>query len=201
MLIVYAVQVVIAFSESRAQYDLGPSTGMALLDSGEALMSRAAISSRVFDDHEWWRLVTAMFLHGGLFHLLGNSWALLQFGTLLESLCGSSVLVLTFFCTGFLASLASALSVGDRYALGASGAIFGVVAALILVIGAKRMRAARVLQLQLFLWTGVAVIAGFFSIGIDNRAHIGGCLAGLVAGVLIKARERRALRARLQTQR
>ncbi len=201
MLIVYAVQVVIAFSESRAQYDLGPSTGMALLDSGEALMSRAAISSRVFDDHEWWRLVTAMFLHGGLFHLLGNSWALLQFGTLLESLCGSSVLVLTFFCTGFLASLASALSVGDRYALGASGAIFGVVAALILVIGAKRMRAARVLQLQLFLWTGVAVIAGFFSIGIDNRAHIGGCLAGLVAGVLINARERRALRARLQTQR
>jgi len=198
MLIVYFVQVCVAFGESRAQYDLGPAIGMTLLESGEALMVPAAISSRVFEYHEWWRLLTAIFLHAGVFHLLGNGWALLQFGSLLESLCGASVLLLTFFGTGLIASVASAMSFDDHYSLGASGAIFGIVAALILVVGSKRIRAAYALQLQLLLWAVVAISAGFFSMGIDNRAHIGGCLAGLVAGSLINVRERRAPRGPLQ---
>ncbi len=78
-----------------------------------------------------WRFVTAIFLHGGLAHLLYNIFALALFGSMLERLIGSTRFLMVFFVTGVLANIVS-VNFYDS-SLGASGAIFGVIGALIVI--------------------------------------------------------------------
>ena len=82
---------------------------------------------------EYWRLVAAMFLHAGWLHWAVNSWALYQLGMLYESLFGSPRFALIYFASGLCASSASSLA-GHGPAVGASGAIFGILGAFIFSI-------------------------------------------------------------------
>jgi rhomboid protease GluP len=136
-------------------------------------------------------MLTAIFLHAGLLHLLYNGWALLQFGSLLETLYGSPVFLVIFFASGVIASAASSLFLDAEYGVGASGAIFGIVGALIAVMGpikARRAKVARLLQWQLALWAIVTIAGGFISVTIDNTAHVAGFVAGLTMGALLRWR-------------
>ena len=88
----------------------------------------------VLDSSSWfqvWRFVTAIFLHGDTVHLLYNLFALLLFGSILERLIGEKKFLLVFFATGILANLISVSFYPSS--LGASGAIFGVIGALIFI--------------------------------------------------------------------
>lgn len=143
-------------------------------------------------DGQYWRLVTSMFLHGGWFHLILNCWALYQLAGLFEILLGSSRLLLVYFVSGIAGSIASVLW-RDVPSIGASGAIFGVMGALIAFLAKRRENLtpqAKSLLMQLVFWAGLNVFLGISSPMIDNAAHLGGCAAGLAIGFFLSERPR-----------
>jgi rhomboid protease GluP len=146
----------------------------------------------VLQEGEWWRLVTSMFLHGGLAHLFLNGWALYQLGSLFESWLGSTRLVVTWFVSGIAGSLASILFT-QSLSVGASGAIFGLLGALIAFLLRRRdalNAGAKSLLGQLVLWAGINVVFGFSVPRIDNAAHLGGFAAGFLLGLILHERRR-----------
>lgn len=126
---------------------------------------------------QWWRLITAGFLHGGLLHLLMNSWVLFDLGAQVEELYGASrFLVIYFMATlvGFFASTwwSASLSVG------ASAGIFGLIGAMI-ALGAHHTVGASLRPLYV-RWAIYGLVLGLLpGLRVDNAAHIGGLIAGL----------------------
>ena len=147
---------------------------------------------------EIWRFVSAIFLHVGLIHLIYNLFALALFGSILESVIGSRRFLIIFFISGILANLVS-INFYD-FSLGASGAIFGVIGALI-IIRPLLLVWAFGLPMPIFfagiLWaTGDIIGAYGFFIGqpinnSGNIAHLSGMFFGMIFGILYKNRFRR----------
>jgi membrane associated rhomboid family serine protease len=138
---------------------------------------------------EWWRLVTALFVHFGILHLVFNMWALAAFGGLAERLLGITNFLFIYFVSGIAANLASITLRPDVDTAGASGAIFGILGALlatywrnkkILPFSMVRSEAAAV-----WVFAGFALLGGFFYKGVDNAAHMGGLITGLLLGVTL----------------
>jgi rhomboid protease GluP len=158
--------------------------------TGDQLIELGANYGPAIREGQYWRLVTNMFLHGGLFHLAFNGWALFQLGSLFELWLGSSRLLLVYFATGIAGSLASAWFTQGP-SVGASGAIFGLMGALIAFL--LRRRAAltpegKSILMQLVAWAAINVYFGLSDPQIDNSAHLGGCAAGLLLGFVLPAR-------------
>jgi rhomboid protease GluP len=144
----------------------------------------------VWQGGQYWRLVTSMFLHGGLVHLVLNAWALFQLGSLFEIWMGSARMLLVFFVTGIAGSVASTYF-SKAPSVGASGAIFGLLGALIASLLRRRdalTPQGRSILMQLVFWAVINVVFGFSTPGIDNSAHLGGCAAGLLLGFVIPER-------------
>ena len=145
-------------------------------------------STLVLREGQWWRPLTSMFLHAGLLHLLLNGWALYQLGSLFEILIGSRVMLGVYVASGLAGSLAGLMWTHGP-SVGASGAIFGLMGALIAFLLRRREMltpAAKSLLGQLVLWAGINVFIGFTTPGIDNAAHLGGCAAGFLLGLALK---------------
>jgi len=149
-----------------------------LIDMGA--MERSLVSSG-----QYWRLVTATFLHAGPLHLLLNGYALFLFGTLIESEVGPWRFGALYLITGFVASSASfAFGSAGRVSVGASGAIFGLLGAWLVSNWRRRRLPAAQANLRFALMLiGLNVLLGFSVGGIDNLAHLGGLGAGVLAGV------------------
>jgi membrane associated rhomboid family serine protease len=142
---------------------------------------------------EWWRFLTAIFLHGGFGHLVLNIFALAFFGSVLERFIGSRRFLVVFFITGILANLVS-INFYDS-SLGASGAIFGVIGTLIfvrpmMVIWAFGM------PMPIFvagvLWALQDVIGVFNPSGVGNIAHLSGMFFGFLFGLMYRNRMKKA---------
>lgn len=142
-----------------------------------------------FQPSQLWRLVAAMFLHHGPLHLGMNLWALYQLGALFEVMFGSKRMLFTYFASGLVASIASAATI-DPYGVsaGASGAIFGLMGALIFAIKRspvwRHQRWTKSLVQQLVVWAVINVVIGLQIEAIDNAAHLGGFAAGLLLGFI-----------------
>jgi rhomboid protease GluP len=146
---------------------------------------------------EWWRLLTATFVHVGLLHIATNMWCLWNLGLLGEPLLGPAGLIGVYLITGIAGNLLSLLvnvfhRDGISVGAGASGAVFGIAGILIVLLSNKklpipafelnRLRRSVIQFAVLNLVIGVG--ANFTSIvRIDNNAHIGGFLSGLALGV------------------
>jgi rhomboid protease GluP len=157
--------------------------------SGGAVTDAGANGPEVREG-EYWRLVTSMFLHGDLLHLALNGFALYQLGALFETWLGSSRLLVTYFVTGIAGSIASLLLM-NRPSVGASGAIFGLLGALIAFLLRRREMLtpeAKSLLSQLVGWAAINVFLGFSVPRIDNAAHLGGCAAGFLLGLILRER-------------
>ncbi len=158
------------------------------LDGISSYRLGAIFGPSVLFDHQFWRLITAMFLHGGLIHIGFNMMALMQFGPALEELYGSPRFLFLYTVTGAFGFLLS--SVAGHFSLGASGALLGVMGA-ILAITTKRGGAymrdlrSRLISSLVFLFA----LGIFGGIGIDNWAHGGGLAAGFLLGKLFVDRE------------
>lgn len=128
---------------------------------------------------QWWRLVTAGFLHGGLLHIAMNSWVLFDLGAQVEEVYGASRLIVVYFMAtvcGFLLSTfwTAALSVG------ASAGIMGLIGAMIaLGVRNRHTAAGAAIQGMYIRWVVYMLILGLLpGLHIDNAAHIGGLAAG-----------------------
>lgn len=130
---------------------------------------------------EYWRLLTAMFLHIDLLHLFFNSYALYLYGPAVEKLFGKTKFILVYMVSGLMGSLLSYLF-SPNPAAGASGAIFGLMGSLLYFRREKRSLFQRIFGPGLLMVIGINLMYGFIQRGIDNWGHIGGLLGGFLAG-------------------
>lgn len=153
----------------------------------------------VLNQNAWieiWRFCTAIFLHGGVGHLVYNLFALALFGSILEKLIGEKKFMLVFFVTGILANLFAVNFYS--FSLGASGAIFGVIGALI-VVRPMMFIWAFGLPMPIFiagiLWVvgdvigAVAFLTGNPINNTGSLAHLSGMAFGLILGAFFRKRK------------
>jgi membrane associated rhomboid family serine protease len=167
------------------------------------IMTLGFIPARVINDGTYYMFLTSMFLHGGLFHVLGNMLYLYIFGDNIEDMCGRGSYFVFYLLCGVIASLAYMLSAwnSDAPAVGASGAISGVLGAYILLFPRVRIRTVILLGFWILpvsvhayvligLWFIYQLILSLLAVetGIAYWAHIGGFVAGVA---LIKLFARR----------
>ena len=137
---------------------------------------------------QWWRLLTYMFIHGGILHIAFNMWCLWDLGALCESLYGRWTYFAIYMITGVGGGLASLAWNPRTFSVGASGAIFGLAGALIasFYVGEFSLPRAAIkgTLMSLLFFAGFNLFFGMLP-GIDNSAHIGGLITGLVLGAVI----------------
>lgn len=130
---------------------------------------------------QYWRLLTAMFLHVGITHLFFNSYALYIYGPIVESLFGKAKFIIVYLISGLMGSLLSYMF-SPNPAAGASGAIFGLMGSLLYFRQRKKDIFRRVFGPRLFMIIGINLFFGFANAGIDNWGHIGGLIGGYLVG-------------------
>lgn len=143
-----------------------------------------------------WRFLSAIFLHGGLVHLLYNLFALALFGSVLEKFIGGKKFLLVFFLSGIFANLVSV----NFYtaSLGASGAVYGILGCLTLLRPGMMVWAfgfPMPMFIASLLWVGGAVLGIFMPSNIGHIAHLSGILIGFLFGLWIRLEKKRKKRA------
>jgi membrane associated rhomboid family serine protease len=133
---------------------------------------------------EYWRLLTAMFLHAGALHILMNMYALFIIGPNVEQAYGTRAFVPMYLLAGLMGSAFSYAFPPQSPSLGASGAVFGVVGMLVVYLY-RRRRSAFIAQYlrSITLLIGINAVLGFVIPGIDWVAHLGGLVGGVLLGV------------------
>ncbi len=134
-----------------------------------------------------WRLVTAIFLHGSLLHILFNMWVLMDIGPMVEELYGSARYFALFIATGAAGYVVS--SIVGHPSVGASGSLLGLIGLLIAATTGRHSAGAQMLRGQLIRWVVYILIMGFMFSGTDNAAHIGGLAAGFGLGKIVSDRQ------------
>jgi membrane associated rhomboid family serine protease len=157
--------------------------------AGSALTREMAVSSDAVGDGEVWRLVTSGFAHYGLAHLLFNMFSLWILGSLLEPAIGRAHFALIYFVSLFAGSFGALLVSPDSLTAGASGAVFGLMGAAVVIM---RNRGVDLMASGLPLWLGLNLLITFaYADRISVGGHIGGLIGGaLAAAVLYELRDR-----------
>ncbi len=128
---------------------------------------------------QWWRLVTAGFLHGGLMHILMNSWVLFDLGAQVEESYGTNRMIVVYFVSTVAGFFASTLWSPLALSVGASAGIFGLLGAMIAMGVRHRSALGDHIRGLYTRWAIYGLLFGFLPFfQIDNAAHIGGLAAG-----------------------
>lgn len=164
--------------------------GGASLDGGGSVILDGGLFGPAVADGEWYRIVTSAFLHAGFFHLLLNMFALYVLGTLLEPAIGTARFA-GVYAVGMLGGSFGALLLDPHeVTVGASGAIFGLMAAAFIV---ARGRGMQELASQVGIFVVINLVFTFSIPGISIGGHLGGLVAGGLAALLVSVLERRAV--------
>lgn len=149
---------------------------------GGSLVEHGGLSGWAVDHGEWWRIVTSGFLHASGAHLFGNLVALVILGGVLSLSSGPLRMLLVYTAGLFGSSFSVLLFAPDTLTVGASGAIFGLAGGALLV-GWRQRR----IFLLLFAaaWTIYSLSSTLFVPGISQAGHLGGLVAGALAGALL----------------
>ena len=152
--------------------------------SAPLLISWGGLTNNIYSSYEYWRLFTSMFLHGDIQHLLFNMYCLYMIGTSLSRFISDQHFLLIYFVSGLSSSFASSLLGNYDVSIGASGAIFGV-AGFYMMLLMKLKKENQHLDINIFGNIGLFLIVnlafGFMMPGIDNYAHLGGLIMGVIA--------------------
>ncbi|MDD3241772.1 MAG: rhomboid family intramembrane serine protease [Bacilli bacterium] len=128
---------------------------------------------------DYYRLVTSMFLHGDIFHLAFNCYALYVIGIQLESYLGKIKYLLIYLLSGIFGSFLS-ITLSSNPSIGASGAVFGLMGSLLYFGYHYRVYLGTVMRSQIIPLILINLLYGFMVTGIDNFAHIGGLVGGFI---------------------
>jgi rhomboid protease GluP len=181
-MIILTINVGLFLATVLASQRAGRSSGFMGVDGQTLFEFGAKYRAAILRYGQWWRLVTAGFLHGGLLHIGMNSWVLFDLGAQVEEVYGGSRLIVIYFLAtvfGFLASTfwTSAISVG------ASAGIMGLVGAMI-ALGVRHQNTSTgaAMRGMYIRWAVYVMIFGLLpGLNIDNAAHLGGLAAGFGA--------------------
>jgi rhomboid protease GluP len=153
----------------------------------DALYRLGASGPAVFVFHEWFRLVTAMFLHIGILHIGMNMMVLLDVGPVVEEVYGSPRFLFLYIISGAAGFLLSAFR--GSFAAGASGALMGLIGAMIAITTKRSGASAKALRGRLISWVVTIFALGLLRIlPMDNWGHFGGLIAGFAIGKLFEDR-------------
>lgn len=148
------------------------------------LLSFGAMYGPLVRNGEVYRLITAAFLHVGIIHLVFNMYALNVIGTQIEKLLGKTKYLLIYLISAISGSLLSMIFT-DSVAAGASGAIFGLLGGLLYFGYHYRMYLGSVLKNQIIPLIVLNLLLGFILSGVDNSAHIGGLIGGILSAMAL----------------
>jgi membrane associated rhomboid family serine protease len=155
---------------------------------GNSVLQKAALNGPKIADGEVWRIVTAGFMHYGLFHLLFNMYALYILGQLLEPAIGRVRFTLIYFIALIAGSVGALILDPNALTAGASGAVFGLMSAAIVVL---RRRGISAMESGLGIWLLLNLAITFTVSNISIGGHIGGLIGGAIAAfVLVDLPER-----------
>ena len=152
-----------------------------LLDKYEYIINAFCVYGPSIRAGEYYRLITGIFLHGSLIHLFFNAYALYVIGSQIENYFGRIKYLIIYLFSGLMGAIFSMIFGGNIASIGASGAIFGLMGALLYFGYHYRVYLGNVLKTQLIPLIIFNLFLGFILNGVDNFAHIG----GLIGGVLI----------------
>jgi len=179
------VNLVMFAAELMGTMHVGKLGGLSILwglDGETMYRLGACFAPSIFVGHEWYRLVTANFLHGGLIHIGFNMMVLLDIGPIVEEVYGSARYLFLYVTMGVVAYLVSAWA--GHFSVGASGAIMGIIGLLIALTTKRGGMQMRELRSRLISWVVTIFALGFLVGGLrtDNWAHFGGLVAGFGLG-------------------
>ena len=147
----------------------------------------AAYYVNIFENHEYYRLITCMFMHFGFSHLLNNMISLWLLGSETERFYGKIKFFIIYMISGIAGSLLSSvynyMIWGNNVSAGASGAIYGIMGALVVKIVEEKRRNRSSFGRIAFVFL-LLLMVGRTGEGIDNIAHIGGFVAGMISGIV-----------------
>lgn len=133
---------------------------------------------------EYYRLITCIFVHGGLVHLLCNMYCLFIIGPQVESFFGKIKYIVIYLVSGLMGSLMS-LCITNSLSLGASGAIFGLLGSILYFGYHYRVYLGQTLKSQIIPLIILNLFLGFILSGVDNAAHIGGLIGGVLSSMMV----------------
>ncbi len=161
----------------------GSTDANTLVDFGG--LYKAAVVGK-YGVYELYRLVTSIFLHNGIFHLLFNMYALYILGPQLESFFGKFKFTLIYLISGIAGNLLSLLFISNNtVSVGASGAIFGLMGALLYFGYHYRVYLGSVIRSQIIPIIILNLILGLLISGVNNFAHIGGLVGGVLTAMMV----------------
>lgn len=149
----------------------------------ENLIKFGAKYNAAIVEGEWWRIITSMFLHIGMIHLLMNMIAIYYLGIIVERIYGSTRFLMIYFLAGIGGGVAS-FGLNDHISAGASGALFGLFGALLFFGVIYKRIFLETMGVNLLFILGINIIISFTIPQIDIGAHIGGLIAGFISSVI-----------------
>lgn len=156
-----------------------------LFPRGEDILTAFGLSREGILAGEYYRFMTCMFLHGGLLHLASNGVYLYYFGVRAEKLLGTGRFLVLYLVSGFCGGLVSVAFSGGGISIGASGAVYGLLGAMLLLTKKHGFRYTGMNYATMLLLAATAICFGFLEPGVDNMAHIGGLLGGMAVFALL----------------
>ena len=161
-----------------------------LYGQSEAMVAQFCVHGPSVRYGHYYRLFTGMFLHGSILHLIFNSYALYVIGSQIESFLGKFKFLIIYLAGGLMGSLFSITFNGNMASIGASGAIFGLLGALVYFGYHYRVYLGNVIKSQIIPLIVFNLVLGFVMSGVDNSAHIGGLIGGTLATISLGIKDK-----------
>ena len=157
--------------------------------NGEVLYRLGAVyAPAIFAGHQWFRLVTAMFLHGSILHIGFNMWVLWDVGPVIEEVYGSARYLFLYTVAGIAGFVLSAWR--GNFSVGASGAILGLVGVMLAITTIRGGAAMQAQRSRLIFWIVIIFAQGLLpGLNVDNWAHFGGLASGFLLGRVFADRQ------------
>jgi rhomboid protease GluP len=169
---------------ATAIYAMRTGAGDALSLDSRTLLLFGAKFGPLLGAGQWWRLVTAGFLHGGLMHILMNSWVLFDLGATVEEVYGASRMYVIYFISSVAGFYASALWKPMSPSVGASAALFGLLGAMVALGMRQRSSIGDAMRGTYIRWLVYMLIFSLLVPNIDMAAHVGGLAGGFGTAIM-----------------